>query len=192
MNIKNSEKLVLGRCERQILRGIIEGESTAFETVINEHYRSVYGFLAYLCGDTGLAEDLTQDTFTAAWSNINSYKRQASIKTWLHRIAYNKFLDSRRKSRRNASFENEFKDNLPAGQAASDPLNLIAQDEFSKIILQEMQKLEPEEYTVIILHYIQDFSYKEMKSVLKEPVGTIKWRTNQALKKLRELLTGRV
>lgn len=183
---------MLQRFERHILKGIREGEPGAFETVISEYYKSVFGFLAYLCSDASAAEDLTQDTFASAWANIDSYKRQASIKTWLHRIAYNKFLDSERKSKRYSELETEFREKSPAGQTASDPLNLVAKDEYSQIIFEAMHKLEPQEYAVIVLHYIQNFSYKEMRSVLKEPVGTIKWRTSRALKKLREVLTGRV
>ncbi|MBN2589265.1 MAG: RNA polymerase sigma factor [Sedimentisphaerales bacterium] len=179
---------MLRKFERQILKGIREGEPNAFETVINEHYKSVFGFLAYLCRDTGAAEDLTQDTFAAAWANIGNYKKQASIKTWLHRIAYNKFLDSERKSKKYSAIETEFKEEPSAEKTAFNPLDIAAKDEYSRILYREMQKLKPDEYTVIVLHYIQNFSYKEIGNVLKEPVGTIKWRTNQALNKLREVL----
>ncbi len=188
MKLEFSEKCVLQRFEKQILKGIRQGESNAFGAVINEHYKSVFGFLAYLCGDISSAEDLTQDTFTSAWANIDSLKREASIKTWLHKIAYNKFLDSERRSKRYSVLEAEFRENLPAGQSVSDPFKFVVKDEFSRLLFLAMQKLEQDEYAVIILHYIQNFSYREMESVLKEPVGTIKWRTNQALKKLREIL----
>jgi DNA-directed RNA polymerase specialized sigma24 family protein len=45
---------------------------------------------------------------------------------------------------------------------------------------------------VVVLHYIQEFSYRQMADLLKEPVGTVKWRTSQAIEKLKKILTDRV
>lgn len=152
--------------ERHILRGIRKGEPEAFETVICQYYKSVFSFLAYLCGDKNAAEDLTQDTFTSAWANINGYKRQASLKTWLYRIAYNRFLDSERKSRQSSALADEFRKKSFAMQTDSDPLKIVTKDEYSRIIFEAMQKLEPAEYAVIVLHYIQGLSYREMESAI--------------------------
>lgn len=183
---------MLQRSEKQILKGIRAGEPDAFETVINENYKSIYSFLAYMSGDTSTAEDLTQDAFTSAWINIDSLQKQASIKTWLHKIAYNKFLDFSRKSQKKAALKTEFIEKVPVEQTGLDPLSIVTQDEFTQNLYTAMMKLESEEYTVIVLHYIQNFSYREMKNILNEPVGTIKWRTNKAIRKLKDILTGRV
>ena len=139
-----------------------------------------------------MAEDLTQDTFTSAWMNIDRYKGRASLKTLLHRIAYNKFLDSERGKRKRSEFISGWKESNSNVQTTSDPLYKITEDEHSYLLLKAMYKLESADYIVIILHYIQDFSYREMANVLNEPVGTIKWRTSQALKRLRDLLTDRI
>ena len=183
---------MLHRTERQILKNIREGDTEAFTAFVNLYYKSVYSLLAYLSGDKNIAEDLTQDTFICAWANIATYKGRASLKTWLHRIAYNKFVDSERKVRQTSAFVSGLTENNYEIQENSEPFSEISKDEHSRILFDAMHKLDPDEYAVIVLHYIQDFSYREMAVVLKEPVGTVKWRTSRAIKKLKEILTGRI
>ena len=183
---------MLERSERQILKGIKEGNPEAFTAIVDRYYKSVYSLLAYLSRDKHFAEDLTQDTFTSAWTNIRDYKGRASLKTWLHRIAYNKFLDSERKLKQTSGLISGIKGNGIKVQNGSDPLNEITQDEHSRILFDAMQKLGPDEYAVIVLHYIQGFSYREIAEVLNEPAGTVKWRTSRAIEKLRETLTDRI
>ena len=178
------------RSERLKLRSIIEGQREACEQVIFEHYKSIYCFLVYLSGNANLSEDLTQETFISAWANVDQFEGRASLKSWLHRIAYNKFLDSERSSKKRSNVTASLKKD--DSNEKFDPLHRITQDEHSRILFDAMHKLEQAEYAVIVLHYIQDFSYREMANILNEPVGTIKWRTNKALKKLREILTGRI
>ena len=76
---------------------ICKGWRHACEKAVCQHYSSIYTLLVYLTGDLNLAEDLTQETFTSAWTNIKEYKAKASVKTWLYKIAYNKYIDSQRR-----------------------------------------------------------------------------------------------
>ena len=180
------------RLERLKLRNAVKGQREACEEIICKHYKSIYRFIVFLSGDANLSEDLTQETFISAWANIDQFEGRASLKSWLHRIAYNKFLDSERSSQKRSDFTAGLNEGNSNEQQSFDPLHRISQDEHSRILFEAMNKLEPAEYVVIVLHYIQDFSYREMAEILKEPVGTIKWRTNKTLKKLREILTGRI
>ena len=72
------------------------------------------------------------------------------------------------------------------------PLHQLAKDEHEHLLYEALRGLDSSEYIAIVLHYIQGFSFREMAGVLDEPAGTIKWRTSQALKKLRAILTGRI
>lgn len=180
------------RSERIKLTSVCKDRREACEAVIFEHYESIYRFIVYLSGDASFSEDLTQETFISAWANVDQFEGRASLKSWLHKIAYNKFLDSERSSKHHSTLEVGLKENNSNEQISFDPFHRITQDEHSSILFEAMHKLEQAEYVVVVLHYIQDFSYREMANILKEPVGTIKWRTNKTLKKLREILTGRI
>jgi RNA polymerase sigma factor (sigma-70 family) len=74
----------------------------------------------------------------------------------------------------------------------SNPLQQLTADEDSRLMYEAMCRLELEEYIVIVLHYIQGLSFREMAKVLDEAVGTVKWRTSKTLKKLKAFLSGKV
>jgi RNA polymerase sigma-70 factor (ECF subfamily) len=64
---------------------------------------------------------------------------------------------------------------------------VIADDE-ALSLHQALQKLEARERTLLVLHYLQGLSYREMALVLDEPTGTVKWRTGEAMQRVRALL----
>jgi RNA polymerase sigma-70 factor (ECF subfamily) len=154
----------------------------------------VYRFLAYLTLDAGLAEELTQETFAAAWAGVDSYKGRASLGTWLHRIAYRKFIDAKRGLERDRHLKDRLKEYAREALDGdvSDPFRRLAADEDRRLVYEAMLRLESSEYLVVLLHYIEGLSFREIAGVLDEPVGTVKWRTSRALKRLRQYLTGGV
>ena len=144
--------------------------------------------MVYLTRDACLAEDLTQEAFLCAWEKLDSYKGNSSAETWLHKIAYHKFIDSRRRLQSNAAAMTRMCRENPAVPDAVNPLRQLMADEELGRIYDAMRKLEPEEYLIMLLHYIQQFSFSQMADVLEQSTGTVKWKTNQALNKLRAYL----
>jgi len=114
------------------------------------------------------------------------------LKTWLHRIAYRKFIDSKRTLQRRTVVMARLKQDNVGSVDTVNPLHRLMFDENLRLLYEAMHKLRTPEYMVIVLHYIQGLSYREMAHVLDESVGTIKWRTSRALKKLKTFLTGRI
>ena len=95
--------------EKRLAQRIAKGEEEACAELIRSHYEAIFRFLCYLCNEVHYAEDITQETFVAAWSKIGNYNAASSLGTWLHSIAYRKFLDWKRKNRDSAvSSENLF------------------------------------------------------------------------------------
>ena len=148
--------------------------------------------MAYLTHDTSLAEELTQETFASAWANIDSFRSRASLGTWLHRIAYRKFIDSTRRQKRDVALVGRVAPKNDTAPESSDPLHRLIADENYRLLYQAMRMLKSSEYTVLVLHYIQGLSFRQVAKVLDRPVGTVKWQTSRALKNLKSYLTGRV
>jgi RNA polymerase sigma-70 factor (ECF subfamily) len=154
---------------------------------VADHYEKVYRFLAHMTRDAALAEDLTQETFAAAWRNLNAFQGRSSTGTWLHRIAYGKFIDARRAATRRGVLLKRFGEDQASTQQPG-PLEVAeARDEAGRLH-KALECLEEAERTLLVLHYLQGLSYQEMTEVLEEPSGTVKWRTSQALARLRDLL----
>lgn len=177
--------------ERELIEQARGGCPEACAQLIRANHAAVYGVLMHLTRDPELAEDLTQETFVTAWAKIGDFRGRASFGTWLHRIAYGKFVDARRDAGRRRARAERLADQWTEPPRPG-PLAELMADERSRCVYQAVQKLDEADRTVVVLHYFQELSYREMACVLGEPVGTVKWRTSQALQALRASLNGKV
>ncbi|UCD49618.1 MAG: RNA polymerase sigma factor [Phycisphaerales bacterium] len=177
------------RAERQILSALREGRREAYEAVVDTHYGSVYRFLLFLTREASLAEDLTQEVFAAAWGSLDRFEGRGSIKTWLHRIAYNRFVDAQRQQGRHAARVEKL-GQQPA-EAVRDPVSESMATEDTARLRKALEELAVEDRAPLVLHYIEGLSYREMAGVLDQPSGTVKWLTRRALTRLRHQLTER-
>ena len=69
--------------------------------------------------------------------------------------------------------------------APSDPLDSAIANDEARHLYRALHGLDAPDRAVLVLHYLQGLSYREMAAVLDEPVGTVKWRTSEALNRLR-------
>ena len=175
--------------DHRLVSHLHAGRAEACAELVRTHYQAVYRFLAHLTRDVHRAEDLTQDTFAAAWERIATFQGRSALATWLHRIAYTKFIDAQRAERRAA----EMRQRLTNPQvSSSDPLDTVMADDEAQCLYRALQGLDAAARTLLVLHYLQGLSYREMAAVLDEPTGTVKWRTAAALRRLRTVLTDEV
>jgi RNA polymerase sigma-70 factor (ECF subfamily) len=171
--------------EQRLLSHLRAGRAAACAELVRAHYQTVYRFLVHLTRDSHQAEDLTQETFATAWEKIAAFQGRATLGTWLHRIAYTKFVDARRAERRDA----RLRERLTSPQVApNDPCDTAMAGDEAQRLYRALYRLDAPERTLLVLHYLQGLSYRAMASVLDEPTGTVKWRTAEALQRLRALL----
>src|SRR5436305_11947940 len=77
--------------DRRLVQQILDGDRAAGEKLVTEHYPRLYRLLRHLTGSIETAEDLTQQTFVRAWQGLATFRGEASLATWLHRIAYHEY-----------------------------------------------------------------------------------------------------
>ena len=180
------------RQERQLSKAIRARCPEACAELVRGHYGPIYGFLLHLSRQPSTAEDLTQETFAAAWTAMGSFRGRSSFATWLYRIAYGKFIDFKRRSKRSQAAAEQFRNSKGRVTGVRGPLDKAIANERSRCVYEAVGKLDGADLEVIVLHYFQGLSYSQMATVLAEPVGTVKWRTSQALGRLKVSLDGRV
>jgi RNA polymerase sigma-70 factor, ECF subfamily len=178
--------------ERKLIKRIRQGERAACEELVRGCYRSIYGLLMHFCRDPHLAEDLTQETFAAAWSGLGSFTGRSSLTTWLSRIAYHKFIDAKRRGLLQAEKAREFQESSAAPMEGSAAGEEIMAAERDRQLYDAVSELDEDDRLAITLHYLQGLSYREMAAVLGRPSGTVKWQTSQALQQLKTRLNGKV
>jgi RNA polymerase sigma-70 factor (ECF subfamily) len=173
----------------RLLSSLRAGRPETCAELIRAHYRQVYRFLVHLTRDVHQAEDLTQETFITAWEKIGKFEGRATLATWLHRIAYTKWIDCQRARRRSALLRERI---ASPEFSLFDPSDAAMADDEARRLYRELDGLDESARTVLVLHYLQGLSYREMSAVLDEPTGTLKWRTCEALNRLRASLCDEV
>jgi RNA polymerase sigma-70 factor (ECF subfamily) len=168
--------------------------SLAFADVFDEYQRPIYNYLLRLTQNQAEAEDLTQETFIRVHRSLPTFRGEASLSTWLYRIATNVSLDHfRRSATRQAKAalsleETESDGEWVVDETASSPEQMAAQSEMSACVQRFIQRLSPSYRTVLVLHDLQGLKNREIADVLDVSLSTVKIRLHRARKKLREAL----
>jgi RNA polymerase sigma-70 factor (ECF subfamily) len=162
-----------------LVEQIRRGDAEAGRRFVREYYPSVYRYLLYLAGQPELADDLTQETFVQAWRNLDALDDRVVLRPWLHRIAHREFLQVLRSRRPLASLEDVAE--IPAPQAAAQAHAVELREVIRRLPLGERE--------VVVLHYLEGYSYDEIAQILGAPVGRVRQRLVEARARLRRELS---
>jgi RNA polymerase sigma-70 factor (ECF subfamily) len=171
--------------EHWLIWRLKKGDREAARELIRIHHGAVFGYLRRLGADAAQAEDLTQETYTKAWSSIAGLRREASLRAWLLTIARNQYLQLVRRRRGDESPMDDAPEPADPAPAADGTLAGQQRDER---LHGEVDRLEPALRETVALHYFQELSLREVAAVLGVPAGTVKSRLARALDALRRAL----
>lgn len=160
---------------------VVFKNTRAFDQLVKKYQSPVRRFFLHLtCGDSELSDDLAQDTFIKAYTNIASFRNLSGFSTWLYRIAYNVFYDYIR-SRKET-------DGLDVRQI--DAINCTEQENVGQRmdIYQSLKMLKEMERTCITLFYMEDVSIDKIAGIVGIPAGTVKSHLSRGKEKLATYL----
>jgi RNA polymerase sigma factor (sigma-70 family) len=166
-----------------IARVLAGDDRNAFGELIRRYQSQVRGLLMKLtAGATSEADALAQETFIRAYRHLRKFRSEASFSTWLYRIAYTRFLDSKRRSDLIECHEEI--DETAAAQPESASAPLLARIDVEKA----MASLKPMERAVLMLSYGHGAPHDEIAQTLQCPLGTVKTLINRARAKMAKKL----
>ena len=155
----------------------ISGNRRAFDELVRRYQSPVRRFfLGQTLGDSQLSDDLAQDTFIKAYSNIRSFRGLASFQTWLMRIAYNVFYDYTR-----SKHQTEDVDAAPQRSASEN--SSLKMDLYAALAL-----LKPDERTCITLQLIDGYDIAGIAKITGLKEGTVKSHLSRGKEKLATYL----
>jgi RNA polymerase sigma-70 factor (ECF subfamily) len=168
-----------------LIQKAASGDEEAFGSLYDMNVDRIYKHIYYRTGNIKDAEDLTQKVFLKAWQAIGRYKITASpFLAWLMRISHNLIIDSYRRKKDEIYFDVEF--------CAADPSpspEQAAEIDFDKQRLRgTILQLPVDQQHVILMRFIEGFTYAEIASSLGKGEGAIRVIQYRALKKLRHIL----
>jgi RNA polymerase sigma-70 factor (ECF subfamily) len=184
-----------------LLADLKAGSEAAFAMLIAQYHQPLYSLIARNINDPADAADITQEVFIKVFRSIRGFNGDASLRTWLYRIALHEASNQRRWWSRHkrqeitidTTYEPEEDDsNSSLGIALADqrdsPFDQAAQSELREQVEAALRQL-PEAYrTVVVLREIEGFAYEEIAEILEINLGTVKSRLTRGRSALRALL----
>lgn len=157
--------------------------SLDFESLVEQHYRSLFQFAFSLTQSESDACDLTQQTFYIWATKGHQLREAAKVKSWLFTTLHREFLESRRRSSRFPHYElSQVESDLPTVSPAR--VNQLD----SAQVLHALAEVDQVFQGPVALFYLEDYSYKEIADILAVPIGTVKSRIARGLAQLQRRL----
>lgn len=172
-----------GPDEWTLITRTVAGDRRAARTLYDRHARRVHRVVFRICGDEELAQDLTQDAFVRAFSQLAGFRGDSAFTTWLHRIAVTTALNQMRKVKRIRAHEEVLEEgaHLAAPQREADP--------DLKVRLHAAIDALPESLRLtVVLHDVEGYTHVEIGRMLGVAEGTSKARLFDARARLRVAL----
>lgn len=166
------------------------GHLDAFNTLVGRHESAAFGLAAQLLGDHAAAEDITQESMFAAWSNLASY-RGGRFRSWLLRIVANRCVDELRRRRRHRVASLDQLPVEPVGDwalrtAAEAPDAYALRHELSRHLRHAIAALPADLRLILILADVRGYGYAEIATIVGVNLGTVKSRLSRARARLRD------
>ena len=170
----------------------LSGDDAAWEQLVRENTRRVYGLCYRFTGRDSEAQDLTQDVFLRVYRALGSFRAsEGAFTTWLTRLTRNLLIDHYRRTR-NERVTDSIEEQLPRVEegfvTVARPDSALAGQEASQLLQGALNKLSPELRETIIMRDLQEMEYREIATVLEIPEGTVKSRLNRGRAELARLL----
>ena len=158
----------------------------AFECIVKEYSEQLYWQIRRLVFSHDDANDILQNTFIKAWINIDYFRGDAKMSTWLYRIALNECLTFLNKQRA--------ANQLSIDEADKELLNKLESDIYfdgddtQKIFLQAIHALPEKQQIVFNLKYFKEMKYEEISEIVGTSIGALKASYHHAVKKIEAFL----
>ncbi len=183
--------------ELALIKFAQKGDLDAFNRLVLVYQDIAFNLAYRMLGDSGLAEDATQDAFFSAYRHLSSF-RGGSFKAWVLRMVTNTCYDELRRQKRRPTTplepqtENDEEMEAPAWLAdnSHSPEENAERNELDRAIQHCLETLTPDFRAVVILVDVQGLDYEEVSASAGTPLGTIKSRLARARLKMRDCLQG--
>ena len=164
----------------ELLERFAAGDLETFEVLFRQHQKEVYAWIVRIVRDTGIAEDLTVETFWRIYKSRARFKPDGDFRAWARRIATNAALDHLRHARR----ETALPENLPCAASPDSAVRGEARDRIRKAFYELPAKYR----LVATLALVEEESYSDIARAVGISESLVKVRVFRAVRMLRKKL----
>lgn len=153
-----------------------------FELMVRKYTSQLYWQVRHMVIDHDDANDVLQNTFIKAWTNLDNFRGDSKLSTWLYRIAVNESLTFIQ--RRKDTVDITDPESGIANQLESDPY--FDGDETDRQLQQALQTLPEKQRLIFNMKYFQEMKYEDISEVLGTSVGALKASYHLAVEKIQK------
>jgi RNA polymerase sigma-70 factor (ECF subfamily) len=164
----------------------VKTRNEAFNLLLKKYQQKIYWHVRRMVIDHDDADDLVQDVFIKVWKNLEGFRSDAQLYTWMYRIATNECITflNKKKQKNNISLD-EVSYELADTLASS---SYFDGDKAQMKLQQALLTLPDKQKLVFNMKYYDDMKYEEMSEVLGTSVGALKASFHLAVKKIESFL----
>jgi len=162
------------------------GDPAAWDTLFRRYQLPLYVYAFELVHDEQASLDIVQETFVQAAQHIGSLRDDDKFGGWLFGIAHQKCVQRWRKQTREESVLEEL--GAAPNEVSTGPDDLLIRKEDEEEFMRRLNELSLPQRSVLLLHFIEDFSIEQIAQITRTAPGTVKSRLHYAKRALRELM----
>ena len=162
------------------------GDTAAWDTLFRRYQLPLYVYVFELVHDEQTSLDLVQESFINAARHIGALREDAKFGSWLFGIAHQKCIQRWRKQARDEALREELAAAPPDFE--DDPAEFLIRAEQEAEFMKLLNQLPLAQRSVLLLHFVEEFSHEEIAGITGAHIGTVKSRLHYAKKTLRKIL----
>ena len=159
----------------------------AFNILVNQYQQRLYWHIRRILLDHEDSNDVIQNVFIKVWHNMENFRGESLLYTWLYRIATNESLTFLKQKKRKYLVSFSDVENTMGETLSNDPL--FTGDKIQLHLQKAILKLPPQQRLVFNMKYFDAMKYEEISEVLGITVGALKANYNHAVKKITKYIT---
>ncbi len=175
--------------DEQLVELAVSDDPESFGEIVRRWERKIFALCFGMLGREDEARDACQEAFIAAYRNLKNFRGEAKVSSWLHRIAVNQCLTTKRRQKSRAeeylNDEDEAEARMFVASASYSPKNIAEKGERLNIVRQAVGALPSDLRQVIVMKEFEEMTFQEISETLELPLSTVKSRLYTALKQLK-------
>lgn len=175
--------------EKTLIEFAKNEDKKALSRLLSDNYHIVFSYLLKLTRNDEIARDITQDTMVKAILNIKKFNNTAKFSTWLITIASNQYKNLCKRNKKILPIGDEallyYLENRDHTHSTEE---IVLLNEAYLVLLKQLDTFKYSQKMPLMLRHYYGYSYEEISSILKIPIGTVKSRIHNTIKKLQLLM----
>ena len=173
-----------------LVNALKAGNTNAFRFLVDKYRNLVWHMVLRMTNRQEDAEDICKEVFIRVFKQIDKFRGDSKLSTWIGSIAYNACVDQMRKSKREVISGADPILAINLAQSDVSPLlNSIDRNTMKKLVHRILEKMPLQYRTVITLFHLEEFSYREIEEITGMPEGTVKSYLSRGREIIRQKMT---